>query len=103
MRVPTCVADLVEYQCEFNSMVVRVDGEESEAFQVEQGVSQECILSPQLFNIYDEHIIREVLEHCIGSISIGGRRVSVVCNMQMIPSRLFRMKKKCRSSSIRRA
>ena len=34
------------------------------------------ILSPQLFNIYGEHIIREILEHWTGDISIGGRRIS---------------------------
>ena len=36
---------------------------------------QGCILSPQLFNIYGEHIIREALEHWTGGISIGGRRI----------------------------
>ena len=34
-----------------------------------------CILFPQLFNIYGEHIIREALEHWIGGIFIGGRRI----------------------------
>ena len=33
-------------------MVMRVDGEESEAFRAEQGLCQGCILFLQLFNTY---------------------------------------------------
>ena len=33
------------------------------------------MLSPQLFNIFGEHIIREALKHRTGGISIGGRRI----------------------------
>ena len=36
IRVLAHIADLVESLCEFNSMLMRVDGEESEAFQAEQ-------------------------------------------------------------------
>ena len=57
------IVDLVESLYEFNSMMIRVDGEEPEDFQVEQGLRQGYILFPQLFNIYGEHIIREALEH----------------------------------------
>ena len=63
MRVPAHIVDLVESLCEINSMVVRVYGEESEAFGVEQVVRQGCILSSQLFNVHKQHIIREALEH----------------------------------------
>ena len=76
MGVPAHVVDLVESLYRLNSMVVRVDGEKSEAFQAQQGVHQKCILSPQVFNIYGEYIIREALEHWTGGISIGGRRIS---------------------------
>ena len=51
-------------------MVVRVDGEEAEAFRAEQGVRSGYILSPQLFNIYGEHILCKALEHWTGGISI---------------------------------
>ena len=57
--------------------MVKIDGEESEAFQAEQKVRQGCILSSQLFNIYGERIIRKALEHrWTSDISIGGRRIS---------------------------
>ena len=74
--VPAYLVDLVESLYEFSSMMARVAGEESEAFQAEKGVRQGCILSSPLLNIYGEHIIRVVLEHWTGGISIGGRRIS---------------------------
>ena len=80
MGVSAHIVNLVEHLHEFNSMEMRVAGEQSEAFQAEQGVSQGCILSPQLFDIYNEHIIRKVLEHWAGDISIRGRRISSLRN-----------------------
>jgi len=41
---------------------VRVDGETSEWFEVGKGVRQGCILSPYLFNIYAENIMRNFRE-----------------------------------------
>ena len=39
---------------------VRIDGETSEWFSVGKGVRQRCILSPYLFNVYAENIMRRV-------------------------------------------
>ena len=58
------MADLLESLYEFNSLMVRVYAEESEA------------LSPKLFNIYGEHIILKTPEHWAAGISIGGRKIS---------------------------
>ena len=65
---------------------VRVDGEMSEWFEVGKGVRQGCILSPYLFNIYAENIMRNFREDperyndpadpdhdTYESLSIGGR------------------------------
>ena len=65
---------------------VRVEGETSEWFDVGKGVRQGCILSPYLFNIYAENIMRNFRDdHCryddlldpdhdtYDSLSIGGR------------------------------
>ena len=45
MGVQAHVVDLVESLYGFNSLVVRGDAKESEAFQAEEGMRQGCILS----------------------------------------------------------
>ena len=45
-------------------------------FRIEQGVRQGCILSPFLFNIYSESIIRASLDGFEGSVKVGGRTVT---------------------------
>ena len=50
--------------------VVRLQNGNSEAFNIERGVRQGCVLSPKLFNLYTEPIFR-VLEELPG-LSVGG-------------------------------
>ena len=46
-------------------------------FQIEKGVYQGCILSPCLFNLYAEYIIRNTgLEEALAGIKIVGRNIS---------------------------
>ena len=42
-------------------------------FEIEQGVREGCIISPHLFNIYVEDIMRNALDGFEGSIAVGGR------------------------------
>ena len=55
---------------------IRVAGTLSRGFRVKRGVRQGCVLSPYLFNILAEMVMREVLEGYKGGFQIGGRRVT---------------------------
>jgi hypothetical protein len=85
---------------------VKVAGTLSEWFRVKKGVRQGCVLSPYLFNILAEMVMRETLEGFNGGIQIGGRRVtnlryaddiillaSSVAELQELVNRLDRVSK----------
>ena len=43
-----------------SSACVRVKGGENEQFRVDSGVKQGCIMSPWLFNVYMDEVMKEV-------------------------------------------
>ena len=46
-------------------------------FKIEKGVRQGCLLSPYLFNLYAEHIVRNArLDELQAGIKIGGRNIN---------------------------
>ena len=54
---------------------VRVGGEVSESFEVKMGLRQGCVMSPWLFNMYMDGVVREVYNRVNGmgvSMSMGG-------------------------------
>ena len=55
-------------------------------FQIGKGVRQACILSPCLFNLYAEYIMRNAgLKEAQAGIKIARREISITSDMQMTP------------------
>ena len=56
---------------------VRTGHGKTDWFQIQKGVSQGCILSPCLFNLYAEYIMRNAgLEEAQAGIKIAGRNIN---------------------------
>ena len=54
-----------------------LDMEKTDWFQTEKGVSQGCVLSPCLFNLYTEYIMRNAgREETEAGIKIAGRNIN---------------------------
>ena len=47
---------------------VRVSGQNSDWFEVEQGVRQGCVMSPWLFNLHMDNIVREARQKFVGGV-----------------------------------
>ena len=61
-------------------------------FQIGKGVCQGCILSPCLFNLYAEYIMRNAdLEEAQAGIKMLGE-ISITSDMQMTPPLLQKVK-----------
>ena len=55
---------------------VRVAEGLSNEFRVKKGVRQRCVISPCLFNVMAEVVMREVMDGWEGRMHIGGRRLT---------------------------
>ena len=64
---------------------VRTGYETADWFQIGKGVCQGCILSPHLFNLYAEYIMRKLgwMNHKLESRFPG--KISITLDMQMTP------------------
>ena len=76
MGVPHHLAFLIQNLYLEGSSRVKIEDDLSEPFKAERGVRQGCILSPKLFNIYGEYIMRKALENWHGGIAVGGRMIN---------------------------
>ena len=53
---------------------IRIGNDMSESLKIKTGVRQGCVLSPSLFNLYTEHIFRQIDE--LPGVKIGGRNIN---------------------------
>ena len=81
-------------------------------FKIKKGVRQHCLLSPCLFNLYAEHIIRNAgLYEIPATIKIGGRNINspryeddttlMAESEEELKSLLMRVKEKSERASLR--
>ena len=67
---------LLEDLCSTSMSAVRVDGELTEWFKVTVGVRQRCNISPYLFNLLFEAMVKETLRATDAGEDISGERVN---------------------------
>ena len=85
MGIPDHLTCLLRNLCTGQKATVRTGHGTTDWFQIGKGVRQGCILSPCLFNLYAEYIMRHagLEEPQAGSILLG--EISVTSDMQMTP------------------
>jgi len=76
MGYPLHLTDLLAKLCRKQLAEVKVAGTLSEWFRVKKLVRQGCLLSPYLFSILAEMVMRETLDEFQGRLQIGGRMIT---------------------------
>lgn len=76
MGYPPHLVDLLAKLYNNQKASVRIAGVVSDWFRIRKGVRQGCIISPYLFNIVSETVMRKALENFHGGITVGGRKIS---------------------------
>ena len=77
MGIPDHLTCLLRNWYADQEATVRTGLETTDWFQIAKGVRQGCILSPCLFNLYAEYIMRNAgLEEAQAGIKIAGRNIN---------------------------
>ena len=77
MGIPDHLTHLLRNLYAGQEATVRTGHATTDWFQIEKGVHQGCILSPCLFNLYAEHIMKNAgLDEAQAGIKIGGRNIN---------------------------
>ena len=77
MSMPQHLITLMRNLYSGQKATIRTEYEEREWFSIGKGVCQDCSLSPYLFNLHTEHIVREAeLDEDEGGIKIGGKKTN---------------------------
>ena len=85
MGIPDHLTCLLRNLYAGQEATVRTGHGTREWFQIGKGVPQGCILSPYLFNLYAEYIMRNArMDEAQAGIKIAGE-ISITSDMQMTP------------------
>ena len=77
MGIPDHLTCLLRNLCAGQEAIVRTGHGATDWFQIGKGVRQGCILSPCLFNVYAEYIMRNAgPEETQAGIKIAGRNIT---------------------------
>ena len=77
MGIPDCLTWLLRNTYADQEATVRTPHRTTYWFKIEKGVQQSCLLSPCLFNLYAEHIMRNARQDEFqAGIKIGGRNIN---------------------------
>ena len=76
LGVPAHLVELIQNLYDGQLACVRTEKGDTDWFNLGQGVRQGCILSPTLFNMYAENIMRRALDGWNSGLSIGGWQLS---------------------------
>ena len=85
MEIPDHLTCLLRKLCAAQEAIVRTGHRTTDWFQIGKGARQGCILSPCLFNLYAEYIMRNAgLDEAQAGITLLGE-ISVTSDMQIPP------------------
>ena len=76
MGSPIHIIQLIKALYDQQKVAVRTSYGLTNWFEIKQGIRQGCIISPHLFTIYVEDIMRNALDGFEGSIAVGGCKVT---------------------------
>ena len=77
MWIPDHLTCLLRNLCAGQEATIRTGHRTIDWFQIRKGVRQGCILSPWLFNLYAEYIMRKAgLDEAQAGIKIAGRNIN---------------------------
>ena len=93
MEIPDHLTRLLRNLYADQEAIVRTGHGTTDWFQIEKGVHQSCILSPCLFNLYAEYLMRNAgLDEAQAGSRMPGE-ISITSDMQMTPPLWQKVKK----------